>query len=156
MYVYYVSGIPFGNELYHHGIKGQKWGVRRYQNEDGSLTDSGRAHYQKLYDRGKTLTDKGVGKGRAIFGGIKRDIAISIGGAVASKLVRDYAAVSIASLVGGPAAGVVTKGLLVVNDLGYYAAMGGNLFKTVQDVRAINYANSETGKREFGKAKKKG
>ena len=27
------------NELYHHGIKGQKWGVRRFQNEDGSLTD---------------------------------------------------------------------------------------------------------------------
>lgn len=30
------------NELYHHGIKGQKWGVRRYQNEDGSLTNAGK------------------------------------------------------------------------------------------------------------------
>ena len=26
------------NEIYHHGIKGQKWGVRRYQFADGSLT----------------------------------------------------------------------------------------------------------------------
>lgn len=32
----------YTDELYHHGIKGQKWGVRRYQNEDGSLTTAGK------------------------------------------------------------------------------------------------------------------
>lgn len=31
--------------LMHHGIKGQKWGVRRYQNEDGSLTSAGLERY---------------------------------------------------------------------------------------------------------------
>lgn len=30
------------NELYHHGVKGQKWGIRRYQNPDGSLTVLGK------------------------------------------------------------------------------------------------------------------
>lgn len=34
-----------GDYLCHHGVKGQKWGNRRYQNEDGSLTSAGRAHY---------------------------------------------------------------------------------------------------------------
>jgi RecA/RadA recombinase len=32
----------YNNELYHHGVKGQKWGIRRFQNPDGSLTDEGR------------------------------------------------------------------------------------------------------------------
>lgn len=36
------SFIEYSNELYHHGIKGQKWGVRRYQNEDGTLTSAGK------------------------------------------------------------------------------------------------------------------
>ena len=33
------------SELRHHGIKGQKWGVRRFQNADGSLTADGRKRY---------------------------------------------------------------------------------------------------------------
>lgn len=35
----------YNDELYHHGIKNQKWGVRRFQNEDGSLTPEGRKRY---------------------------------------------------------------------------------------------------------------
>lgn len=33
-------------ELYHHGIKGQRWGVRRFQNKDGSYTAAGKKRYQ--------------------------------------------------------------------------------------------------------------
>lgn len=44
-------------ECYHHGIKGQRWGVRRFQNEDGTLTDKGKKRYMNsdgsLNDKGK-------------------------------------------------------------------------------------------------------
>ena len=40
--------ITFNGSLYHHGIKGQKWGIRHYRNEDGSLTAAGKKRYGKM------------------------------------------------------------------------------------------------------------
>ena len=45
------------SELRHHGIKGQKWGVRRYQNSDGSLTTLGKLRYGDSKDY-QELSDK--------------------------------------------------------------------------------------------------
>jgi len=43
----------FDDELYHWGIPGQRWGHRRFQNEDGSLTPEGREHYGYGDERSK-------------------------------------------------------------------------------------------------------
>lgn len=43
--MYRLTDLISSDELYHHGIKGQKWGRRRFQNEDGSLTPAGKERY---------------------------------------------------------------------------------------------------------------
>jgi hypothetical protein len=62
-------------ELYHHGIKGQKWGVRRFQNKDGSLTPAGKKRYDEYgmrygikaeYDKSKMDKDVILKKGTHI------------------------------------------------------------------------------------------
>lgn len=46
------------DELYHYGVLGMKWGVRRYQNADGTLTDTGKKKAAKMKQKYTALTGK--------------------------------------------------------------------------------------------------
>lgn len=73
------------NAIYHYGVKGQKWGIRRYQNEDGTLTPEGIKRYRPIYNRMKKAgkSDKEIGRYITNMNKVNRSKAVRIYGAVA-------------------------------------------------------------------------
>ena len=89
---YYALVMNDGSYIEHHGIEGQKWGVRRWQNKDGTLTEAGRIHYGMQGSKKRTVG--------AIASGAT---AGSVAGAVAGNLFpKTVVATSTArALIGG-------------------------------------------------------
>lgn len=56
------SSVDEDNYLEHHGVLGMKWGVRRFQNADGTLTEKGKARVSKEYKKAAIKGDKTLSK----------------------------------------------------------------------------------------------
>ena len=76
MSVFYICGMAYdSNYLQHYGIKGQKWGIRRYQNEDGTLTPAGKARYGTDIERTAAKDAQRLSDAKAAYGegsGVRR------------------------------------------------------------------------------------
>lgn len=149
-----------GAYLVHHGIKGQKWGVRRFQEDDGSLTSAGKERYnegsdkstrtkndrsggaldkiEKNYDRlhelnekrRKTAKEHSIERGR-VLSKDKHAIAKERGKLVA----RSVAALTIGTALGMGARSSHTIGLISVGTAAVAAISAINYSTKVKDIR---------------------
>lgn len=123
--------------LVHHGVKGQKWGVRRYLNEDGSLTKAGKKRYSGKHGTANYIRDtnpnmqkrqkaRRIGQGIIIggTGALYGSIGYHIPGKDAS-VGKKIGSTAVAALVGS---GLSALGAAVDN-LGFRA----------QDIREIEH-----------------
>lgn len=160
--------LVYSDELYHHGTKGQKWGVRKYQYEDGSLTPAGRERY---YGHGFKVKS-GEGKSANPFLGRRMNASLSTRaergqamraegrtklGAVGRALVKDTIAQTIgmassstllaASLTAASpavAAGASIAAPVIAAGLTMYSVS--NWVKAYQDISDITSAEAKYGK----------
>lgn len=83
--------------LYHHGVKGQKWGIRRYQNPDGTWTDAGKKRYgDSDGDSNRNKTPSGTKRKVAV--GVATGAAIVAGTVLTAYLVKKYGAKNISDV----------------------------------------------------------
>lgn len=110
-------------ELYHYGIKGMRWGVRRYQKEDGTLTSAGKQRYSvhdkardsRLYGkRGMQRIEKRMSKGATKKSARRRELARQVGIGLAVSVAVPVAGLTLSTLADK---GYFKKGAQAIKDM---------------------------------------
>ena len=115
---YLAYRVKYSDELYHHGVKGQKWGIRRYQNPNGTLTEEGKIRYGvdpktgKLSDEGKKLLKQDIDDQRRrrykILGSL--GIGVSTASAVSAGIAWSKGMMSTTTAIGTISAATIAAG----------------------------------------------
>lgn len=119
---YLAYRVTYSNELYHYGVKGQKWGIRRYQNPNGTLTEEGKVRYGvdpktgKLSDEGKKLLRQDIDDQRRrrykILGSL--GIGVSTASAVASGIAWSKGLMDTTTAIGTISSATIAAGAATV------------------------------------------
>ena len=135
---YLAYRVTYSNELYHYGVKGQKWGIRRYQNPNGTLTEEGKIRYGvdpktgKLSDEGKKLLKQDIDNQRKrkvnILGSL--GIGVSIASAIAAGMGLAEGIINTNMAIGTISSAAVNAGVsavtLLLNNKHESKQKGGN------------------------------
>lgn len=113
--------VVSNDELSHYGILGMKWGIRRYQNADGSLTEAGKKRYSESSATYQERADKARHEAKTALKVMATSYAASIPASlITSGMIAASAAVTPAA-IGGLA---ITALLAGTGDVARYVALG--------------------------------
>ena len=145
------------NELYHHGVKGQKWGIRRYQNEDGTLNAKGMKRYaSKIGDKGarryiadrahyETMTNRKLNKEKKFYKAGVGGLVATTGALVGRELGKRsslYRGKTVGTVLGALAGYTVGSSLMEMSARGG-SWLGSRIGAAAADQRYVDIANSQ-------------